>query len=95
MVVRRGVRIKACAGSVDGLAKQARLDKQSQISINRAEADLRELPAHTIVDVIRRGVQPTRPDDVENEPSGPRQPEATSTQSLNSFIGLPSRRHCR
>jgi hypothetical protein len=59
MVVRRGVRIKARAGSVDGLAKLSRLDKQSQISINRAEAEVRKLPAHTIVDVRRRGVQPS------------------------------------
>jgi hypothetical protein len=95
MVVGRRVRIEARAGRVDGLAKQAHLDKQSQISINRAETDVREPAAHTIVDGIRRGVQRTGRDDLENEPSGPRQPETTSTQSLNSLIGLPSRPHCR
>lgn len=95
MVVGRSVRIEARAGSVDGLAKQARLDKQSQISIHRAEADMGEPAAHTSVDAIRRGVQRAGPDDLKNKPSGPRQPEATSTQSLDSLIGRPSQRHCR
>jgi hypothetical protein len=94
MVVGRGVRIEARAGSIDGLMEQACPDKQPQISIHRAETDVREPAAHTIVDAVR-GRVPSGTDDLENEPSGPRQLEATSTQSLDGLIGPPSRRHFR